>query len=131
MKGRTLFKSIFGDLEQKRLSKVEFFESEEFNRIYLSIYDWVKVHGRIDDTDVNYKLASPGMNIESDDFNKFTECIEETLKGNEVADMTSFKKCHYVYKCFDMYLIHGQGTYCYINYNLSNDRELKLNSIIG
>lgn len=128
--GQESIQEYFGDLEQKRLSKVDFFESGDFNRIYSVIYEWIKVHGRIDETDVHYKF-NENINIESEDFNKFTDCIEEKFQGQEIEDKeSSFPKYHYVYKCFDVYFMHGQGTVCWINYNISNDRDEKINSIL-
>lgn len=117
-------------LEQKRKERLNYIETEEFQKTYKIIYDWVKKYERIDDTDIHYKF-NPGINLESDEWNKFTDTIEENMRGNEIEDSESeFPKYHFEYKSINLYFMHGQGTVCWVTYNQRNDRDIKLNQII-
>ena len=117
-------------IKEKKQSKIDYVGSEEFNKTYQIIYDWVKKYERIDDTDIHYKF-NPGIEIENEEWNKFTDAIAEKFDDNKIFDdESSFPKYHYEYKALDVYFMHGQGTVCWIEYNKENDREEKLNQIL-
>lgn len=117
-------------IKEKKQSKIDYVDSEEFNKTYRIIYDWVKKHERIDDTDIHYKF-NPGIELETEEWNKFTDAIAENFDDNKIFDNeSSFPKYHYEYKSLDVYFMHGQGTVCWIEYNKENDREEKLNQIL-
>lgn len=117
-------------IKEKKQSKIDYVGSEEFNKTYQIIYDWVKKYERIDDTDIHYKF-NPGIELENEEWNKFTDAIAEKFDDNKIFDdESSFPKYHYEYKALDVYFMHGQGTVCWIEYNKENDREAKLNQIL-
>jgi hypothetical protein len=117
-------------IEKKKQSKIDYVGSEEFNKNYRIIYDWVKKYERIDDTDIHYKF-NPGINLETEEWNKFTDSIAEKFEVKKIMDQeSSFPKYHYEYKALNIYFMHGQGTVCWVNYNKENDREEKLNQIL-
>lgn len=118
------------EIQKKKKDLINYVGSEEFNKIYQIIYDWVKVNGRIDDTDIHYKF-NPGIELETDEWNKFTDSISEMYQDKKIIDEeSSFPKYHYEFKSLDIYFMHGQGTVCWVNYNKQNDREEKLNKIL-
>lgn len=119
----------FEQIEKKKQSKRDYAGSEEFNKTYRIIYDWVKKYERIDDTDIHYKY-NPGIELEDEEWNKFTDAIAEKVGENKIFDDESSFKYHYKYKALDVYFMHGQGTVCWIVYNKENDREEKLNQIL-
>ena len=117
-------------IKEKKQSKIDYVDSEEFNQTYRIIYDWVKKYERIDDTDIHYKF-NPGIELETEEWNKFTDAIADKFDDNKIFDNeSSFPKYHYEYKALDVYFMHGQGTVCWIEYNKENDREEKLNQIL-
>lgn len=120
----------FEQIEKKKQSKIDYVGSEEFNKTYRIIYDWVKKYERIDDTDIHYKF-NPGIELEDEEWNKFTDAIDEKFGEKKIFDNeSSFSKYHYEYKALDVYFMHGQGTVCWVNYNKENDRDIKLNHIL-
>ena len=120
----------FEQIDKKKQSKIVYVDSEEFNKTYNVIYDWVKKNHSIDDTDIHYK-SNTGIEIETEEWNKFTDAIAEKFSENKIFDdESSFPKYHYEYKALDVYFMHGQGTVCWIEYNKENDREAKLNQIL-
>lgn len=117
-------------IKEKKQSKIDYVGSEEFNKTYQIIYDWVKKYERIDDTDIHYKF-NPGIELENEEWNKFTDAIAEKFDDNKIFDdESSFPKYHYEYKALDVYFMHGQGTVCWVIYNKENDRVEKLNQIL-
>jgi len=117
-------------IKEKKQSKIDYVDSEEFNQTYRIIYDWVKKYERIDDTDIHYKF-NPGIELETEEWNKFTDAIADKFDDNKIFDNeSSFPKYHYEYKALDVYFMHGQGTVCWVKYNKENDREEKLNQIL-
>lgn len=117
-------------IKEKKQSKIDYVDSEEFNQTYRIIYNWVKKNKTIDDTDIHYKF-NPGIELETEEWNKFTDAIAEKFDDNKIFDNeSSFPKYHYEYKALDVYFMHGQGTVCWVNYNKTNDREDKLNQIL-
>lgn len=116
-------------IKEKKQSKIDYVDSPDFNKTYRIIYDWVKKYERIDDTDIHYKF-NPGIELETEEWNKFTDAIAEKFDDNKKFDNeSSFPKYHYEYKALDVYFMHGQGTVCWIEYNKENDREEKLKQI--
>ena len=117
-------------IKEKKQSKIDYVDSPDFNKTYRIIDDWVKKYERIDDTDIHYKF-NPGIELETEEWNKFTDAIAENFDDNKIFDNeSSFPKYHYEYKALDVYFMHGQGTVCWIEYNKENDREEKLNQIL-
>ena len=103
---------------------------EEFLKSYQTIYNWVKQYERVDDTDIHYKLNT-GIEIETEEWNKFTDSISEKYEGSEIVDTeASFPKYHFEYGALNVYFMHGQGTACWITYNKQTDRDSKLNEIL-
>jgi hypothetical protein len=128
--GKQSIIDYFKDKEQKKQNLIDYVGSEEFNKTYQIIYDWVKENGRIDDTDIHYKF-NPGIELETEEWNKFTDSISEKYKGSEIVDTeASFPKYHFEYGALDIHFMHGQGTVCWVNYNKENDRDIKLNHIL-
>jgi transcriptional antiterminator len=128
--GKQSLVDYFKEMEDKKENLINYVGSEEFNKTYQIIYDWVKVKGRLDDTDIHYKF-NPGIDIETEDWNKFTDSISKKYEGSEIVDTeASFPKCHFEYGALDIHFMHGQGTVCWIDYNQENDREIKLNKIL-
>ena len=118
------------EIQKKKQNLIDYVGSEEFNNTYQIIYNWVKRYGRIDDTDIHYKFI-PGIELESEEWNKFTDSISKKYEGSEIVDNeSSFPKYHFEYGALDIYFMHGQGTVCWVNYNKENDREIKLNHIL-
>ena len=118
------------ELLQKKQDKIDYFGSEEFLKSYQTIYNWVKKYERVDDTDIHYKLNT-GIEIETQEWNKFTDSISEKYEGSEIVDNESdFPKYHYEYRALNIHFMHGQGTVCWITYNKQNDRDSKLNEIL-
>jgi hypothetical protein len=132
--GKQSLVDYFKEMVYKKQNLINYVGSEEFNNTYQIIYDWVKVKGRLDDTDIFQNIFdkfNPGINIESEEWNKFTDSISEKYEGSEIIDHdSSFTKYHFEYGALDIYFMHGQGTVCWIDYNQENDREIKLNKIL-
>jgi len=117
-------------IKEKKQSKIDYVGSEEFNKTYQIIYDWVKKYERIDDTDIHYKF-NPGIELENEYFIIIKLLSDSICKLIPfLDDESSFPKYHYEYKALDVYFMHGQGTVCWIEYNKENDREEKLNQIL-
>ena len=94
-------------IKEKKQSKIDYVGSEEFNKTYQIIYDWVKKYERIDDIDIHYKF-NPGIELENEEWNKFTDAIAEKFDDNKIFDdESSFPKYHYEYKALDVYFMHG------------------------
>jgi regulator of sigma D len=128
--GKQSIIDYFKDKEQKKQNLIDYVGSEEFNKTYQIIYDWVKENGRIDDTDIHYKF-NPGIELETEEWNKFTDSISEKYEGSEIVDTeASFPKYHFEYGALNVYFMHGQGTDCWITYNKQTDRDSKLNEIL-
>lgn len=127
--GRKSAIEFFQEIENAKQRKIKHFESELFHKQYDLIYKYVKENGRIDDTDLYYRQPNPlNIGIESEEFIFFTDSITENVK--KITIKSDFPKYLFQYKALDLYEIHGQGTYCWIEYNLSNDRNEKLNTIL-
>ena len=128
--GKKSSRKYVEELLQKKQAKIDYFGSEEFLKSYQTIYNWVKENGRIDDTDIHYKF-NPGIEIETEEWNKFTDSISEKYEGSEIVDTeSSFPKYHFEYGALNVYFMHGQGTACWITYNKQTDRDSKLNEIL-
>jgi hypothetical protein len=128
--GKQSIIDYFKDKEQKKQNLIDYVGSEEFNKTYEIIYDWVKVKERLDDSDIHYKF-NPGINLESEEWNKFTDSISKKYEDSKIIDHdSSFTKYHFEYGSLDIHFMHGQGTVCWVNYNKENDREIKLNKIL-
>jgi len=118
------------EIQNKKQNLIDYVGSEEFNKTYQIIYDWVKVKERLDDTDIHYKF-NPGINLESEEWNKFTDSISEKYEDSKIIDHdSSFTKYHFEYGSLDIHFMHGQGTVCWVTYNKQNDREIKLNELL-
>jgi len=117
--------------EEEKQNLINFVGSEEFNKTYQIIYDWVKKNGTISDNDIHYKLVT-SIHLESEQWRKFTNSISEKYREFKIMDEeSSFTKYHYEYGALNIHFMHGQGTACWITYNLKNDREEKLEQVLS
>ena len=123
---------FFTEKEEEKQNLINFVGSEEFQKTYQIIYDWVKKNRRtISDTDIFYKFIH-SIQLEKEEWSKFTNSISEKYREFKIMDEeSSFPKYHYEYGALNIYFMHGQGTSCWIEYNLQNDREEKLEQILS
>ena len=128
--GKESSRKYVEELFQKKQARIDYVGSEEFLKSYQTIYDWVKQYERVDDTDIHYKFNT-GIEIETEEWNKFTDAIGEKFEDEKIFDNEAdFTKYHYEYGALNVYFMHGQGTVCWVTYNKENDRENKLNQIL-
>ena len=145
-KGQESIKEYFLGLEKQKQDKIDYVGSDEFNKTYEIIYNFVKnpKHGILDDTDIHYRLNNGRIDLETsfspftkwkrsrtEEWNKFTDAIAEKFKGQEIIDCSDFIKYHFEYRSLNVYFTHGQGTVCWVTYNKQNDREIKLDNLLG
>ena len=129
--GKESMSEYINEIKNRSKSRIEYVGSTEFNKTYEIIYKLVKEHGRIDDTDIHYRLNNGRIDLETEEWNKFTDAIAEKFEGQEIKDIKSdFFKYHFEYKSLNVYFTHGQGTYCWVEYNKSNDRDIKLDNLL-
>jgi len=143
-KGQESIKEYFLGLEKQKQDIIDYVGSDEFNKTYEIIYNFVKnpkhgtgnkisnIYNILDDTDIHYRLNNGRIDLETEEWNKFTDAIAEKFKGQEIIDKSSdFIKYHFEYRSLNVYFTHGQGTVCWVTYNKENDREIKLDNLLG
>jgi len=119
-------KKFFDKREADQKSKHDFFESDEFNKLYDKIYSYVVDNGIIHGDSVHYKQVTV---ITSDEYQKFTDSIS-SMCVEIVPEFDAFPEWYYDYRGLSVSYMSGQGTVSCIYLNKVGERNDKLGKLL-
>jgi hypothetical protein len=114
-------------LREKDEKRKAFFESDRFMEIYQLIYDYVKVHGGMGDSDFQYGVTIDF--ITGDEYHEFIDAISHMVEDENEED-AMFATWHNHYRGLSVRYMSGQGTVSDISLNVQGDRNDKLEKLL-